>query len=809
MLKNLLKVALRNMRRKWLFTTINIVGLTVGIACFFLIVVNVRDEFSYDNFHPDGDRIFRMALERIYPTNRIFYAIIPYSIGDAIVSDMPDVEQMTRVLGGRGGGGIVLQYKDKAFEEKRFLFVESGFFKFFSLPLLQGKPDSVFSTPNSLVLTRTTARKYFGDEDPIGKFLTTARGPFLVSGVCENLPENSHMEFDILANQDLIGLRNQPNYLSFSVHTYVKLPKGVSPKTIEARMPALVEKYASGPIQAQTGQSFQAYTAAGNGYRYFLQPIRSIHLHSNLEGEIRANGNISYVYILMAIAAFLILIACINFMNLATARSTARAREVGIRKIAGTSRKSLISQFIFESLLTSFISVVAAVALAGFLLPVFNQLLRKQLAIRLVGDPFQLVLLVALWIGVGILAGLYPAFVLSSFRPIAVLKGRFTTSRKGVRMRNALVVLQFMISIVCIAMTLLVYRQLDFMRSKDLGFKPANVIVVDQVGALQNRSEVFKKEIARLPGVEGVAGSNTLVSGGFYFGVMFRTEKDPEVKTTRGMVIDEDFARTLGLEIVKGRGFSKEFNETWNALINETAMREFGWADPIGMKVKRTGDRDEQGVGDYTIVGVVRDHHYNSLRAPINSFVYFGYNVENRIFGNLHVRLKPGESKATIAAIENLWKTFGIRESFTYDFLQDRLDEMYGNEKTSGRVFTLLSILAILIACVGLFGLSSYVAEMRTKEIGIRKILGSTSSGIVGLLSRDFALLVLLALAVATPIAYYAMNRWLQTFAFRTSIGIWIFLAAGAAALLIEQATISFQALRAARSNPADALRFE
>jgi putative ABC transport system permease protein len=806
MLDNLLKIALRNMRKKWLFTAITIAGLTVGIACFFLIVVDVRDEFSYDNFHADGDRIYRVALERIYPTNRIFYAIIPYSIGDAIASDVPDVERMTRVM---AGGPVPLRYQDKTFDEKKFLFVEPGFFEMFAIPLVQGDRGTVFSNPNSLVLTRAAARRYFGDENPIGKFLTTPQGPVLVSGVCESLPGNSHLEFDVLGCLDLLGFRNQPDYISFSVHTYIKVHQGTTPKAVETRLPALVAKYAAGPIQAETGQSFEAYTAAGNGYRYFLQPIRSIHLRSNLESEIKANGNISYVYILIAIAVFLILIACINFMNLATARSTARAREVGIRKIAGSTRKSLIGQFLFESLLTSFISVVAAAGLAHLLLPLFNVLLQKHLGIHFFRDPFPVLLLSGVWLAVGILAGLYPAFVLSSFKPIAVLKGRFTTSKRGVRLRNALVVVQFMISIVCIAMTILVYRQLAFMRTKDLGFKPANVLVVDAVFALRANGITFKQEVARLPEVESVAGSDTLVSGGFYFGVMFQTEQDQEVKTTRGMTVDEDFVGTLGLTVVRGRGFSKEYNESRNVLINETAMRQLGWPDPVGMTIRRTGAKNDPAVGDYTIVGVVKDFHYSSLHAPVNSFVAFGYAPPARAFGNLHVRVKPGSAGAAVAAIEKLWKSFGVQQSFQYAFLQDRLDAMYGNERTSGRAFSVLSALAILIACVGLFGLSSYVAEMRTKEIGIRKILGSTPEKIVLLLSREFALLVLLAFLIAVPISYYAMSRWLQGFAFRTTVAVWIFLAAGTAALAIEQTTISFQAVKAARTNPADTLRFE
>jgi putative ABC transport system permease protein len=573
-------------------------------------------------------------------------------------------------------------------------------------------------------------------------------------------------------------------------------------------MPALVEKYAAGPIQQHTGQSFKAYTAAGNGYRYFLQPVRDIHLRSHLENELRANGNIAYVYILIAIAAFLIVIACINFMNLSTARSTARAREVGIRKIAGTTRGSLVRQFLFESLLTSFLSVAAAAVLAKLLMPVFNQLTQKRLEVQLLKDPFQPALLVALGLVVGLLAGLYPAFVLSSFRPVTVLKGRFTTSRTGIRLRNALVVLQFVISIVCIAMTLMVYRQLAFMRNKDLGFKPADVMVVDRAYFLQNRGDAFKQEVLRLPGVVSAAGSNTFASGGFYFGVMFQTEKSPEVKTTRGMVIDEDFIGTMGLTVTQGRGFLREFNETRTVIINESAVREFGWTDPVNMKIRRAGGPDEP-TGEYTIVGVVKDFHYNSLHSPINSFVYFCYDTPQRVFTELNVRIRPGSRPGTAAEIEKIWKSFSAGDPFKYVFMEDKLDAMYGNEKTSGRIFSLFSILAIIIACIGLFGLSAYMTEMRTKEIGVRKILGSTPSKVVVLLSRDFAKLVVLALIVAVPLSYYAMARWLQNFAFRTDISLWIFLVAGLAALFIEQFAISFQALKAAHTNPADALRFE
>jgi putative ABC transport system permease protein len=586
------------------------------------------------------------------------------------------------------------------------------------------------------------------------------------------------------------------------------LKEGTHPDEVEAKMPALVEQYAAGPIQAQTGLSFKEYVAAGNGYNYFFQPIRDIHLHSNLEAEIKANSNITYVYVLIAIAAFLIIIACVNFMNLATARSASRAREVGIRKIVGSTKGLLIRQFLFESLIMSLISVVVAATLVQLLLPVFNQLTRKQLEVNYLHDPLNIVYLLVIGLFVGLLAGLYPAFVLSSFRPVTILKGRFTSSRSGTRMRNALVVLQFAISIICIAMTILVYRQMDFMQKKDLGYDKENVVVIDRAYTLRNKGEAFKQELRTLPGVVHAAGSGTILTGSGYYGIMFQAGGDPEPKTTRGINIDEDFIGTMGLEIVQGRGFSRQFNETRNVIINETTIKEFGWNEPVGKKIQYLGDETEP-TGEYTIVGVVKDFHYSSLHSPINSFVFLCLPQDRRILGNLQIKIKPENVSETLGAIEQKWKEFNPQEQFSYYFLDSELEEMYGNEKTSGQIFSLFSLLAIVIACIGLFGLSAYMAELRTKEIGIRKVLGSTASKIVVLLSKDFAKLVALAFVIATPIAYYAMTRWLQNFAFRSPVHVWIFFLAGMAAVFIAQLTISFQALKAANTDPAEALRFE
>ena len=810
MFKNYILIAIRNLWKRKLFSLINVIGLSVGIACFFLIAANLIDEFSYDNFHENKDNLYRVALKRIYPDNVVNYAIIPSSLGEAMLNDFPEVENMTRIF--KVFQKAVFRYEDKTYEEDKIFFVEPKFFEIFNIPLVEGNPAQVFSNPNSLVITRDTALKYFGEEEALGKNISTPQGEFLVSGVCENVPKNSHMEFDFAASLNLLGFLRQPNYVSFSVYTYIVLRDGTDPRGIEAKMPALVEHYAAGPIQARSGISYKEYIAAGNGYDYFLQPISDIHLHSNLTNEIKPNGNITYVYILVAIALFLIVIACINFMNLATAISVTRAREVGIRKIVGSTRGSIIRQFLLESLVLSFISLVIAGLMVQIVLPLFNMLARKELEIKFISQPLNLVLLLVVGLVVGILAGSYPAFVLSSFNPVTVLKGRFSTSRKGIRLRNALVIFQFAISIVLISMTLLISRQMDFMQNMDLGYNKDSLVVVERAYSLGPRGEAFKQELRGIPGVVDAAGSNTTISGGFYYGVMFQTKQDSEIKTTRGMTVDKDFIKTLDLEIIDGRGFAKEFNDTMNVIINEGAIREFGWNDPVGMKLKRLGDPGEPS-GDYTIIGVVKDFHYNSLHEDIDSFVLFtlpeGQPQQQQVYPLLNVRIGPDNTAASLASIEDTWNKFAPEQPFSYYFMDDMLDGLYQNEKASGKIFGISSILAVVIACIGLFGLSIYMAEQRTKEVGIRKVLGSTASKIVVLMSKDFAKLVAVAFLIAVPVAYYIMIKWLQTFSFRTSVPLWIFLLAGVVALVVAQFTISFQALKAANSNPADSLRFE
>lgn len=809
MLTNFFKVALRNLWKRKLFSVINIVGLSVGIACFFLITVHVLDEFSYDNFHHNRQNLYRVALERVYPDNVVNYAVIPHSIPTAMLNDFPEVENMNRLL--HFQNEVVFRYEEKTYEEDKIIFADPNFFEIFNIPLIEGDPAQALTGQNGLVFTKETAQRYFGDEDALGKRISTPQGEFLVSAVCENVPKNSHLEFDFVGSLELLGFTRQPNYASFSVVSYIVLKDGTDPAEIEAKLPALVEQYAAGQIQARAGISYQEYVAAGNGYNYFLQPIRSIHLHSHLTNEIKPNGNILYVYILIAIALFLIVIASINFMNLATARAVARAREVGIRKIVGSLRGSLIRQFLMESLLVSLISMLIAAALVQLILPVFNGLAGKQLEVSYINTPMYLIILLALGIGVGLLAGSYPALVLSAYRPATVLKGRFSTSRKGIMLRNVLVVFQFSVSIILISMTLMVSQQMDFMQNKDQGFDADHLIMLERAYSLGTQVEAFKQELRGIPGVMEAAGSDTPIQGGFYYGIMFQTEQDSEIKTTRGMTVDSDFIKTLDVKVLEGRGFQEEFDDTWSVLINESSIREFGWNDPVGMKLKRIGDPGEP-VGDYTVIGVVKDFHYNSLHEDIDSFVLFSMESipeQQRVYPLLNIRFRPENTRSVLAGVEQAWNKFAPEQPFSYFFLDDRLNELYHNEQTSGRIFAVFAVLAILIASIGLFGLSAYTAEMRTKEIGIRKVLGSTASKIMLLLSRDFAQLILFAFVFAVPAAYFAMHQWLQNFAFRLGVQPWTFVLAGAAALVIAQLTISFQAIRAANANPADTLKFE
>ena len=809
MFRSFLLIALRNINRNRLFSFINILGLSIGLACVFIILLYVRNEFSYDRYHENVRNTFRVALNRIYPDARVSYPIIPHSVGPTMLQDFPEVEACTRLM--KFPGEIPFQFGEKTFNESNVVAADSNIFDLFSIRLLQGDPDNVLKDPNEILLSESTAKKYFGDEEAIGKSLMIIGfQEVLVAGVFEDLPEHTHLEFDILGSLKVMGFINQPSYVTFSALTYIRLTDPGTAGEIEERMPELIRTYGAGQIQASMGVPYDDYIAAGNGYDYFLQPLKDIHLHSNMEGEFKPNGNYNYVIISISIAIFILILACINFMNLSTARSTERAREVGIRKVVGSDRGRLIRQFLAESTLITLISLIIAVLLAELMLPSFNFLANRNLSVNYF-DSFTLPVLLGFTLLVGLLSGSFPAFVLSSFRPTHVLKGKFTASSGGKLIRNILVVLQFTVSVFLISFTILVYRQLEYLLNTDMGFDRENVLVIEG-GIPADQLETFKQELEKLAWVSGTGASGSEITGGFYPGYMIQVEEyGSEVITSRFLTVDEDFLGTMKIEVLSGRGFSRNYKDSLNVLINETAVRDFHLSEPVGAKLIDPVETEEgTELREWTVIGVFEDFHYTSLHDNLNSFVLQSTGGPNGGFTRLlYVRLSTEDLGMAVEELEKTWRQFFPETPFKYYFLDDNIGQMYSNDRTSGTLFSIFTLLAIIIACVGLFGLAAYMAEQKTKEISIRKVHGASVNRIVLLVSSGFNRLILLAIILSVPPAIWSMNRWLNNFAYRTGIPFWIFVLAGLLALGIAFLTVSFHAIRTANKNPADTLRYE
>jgi putative ABC transport system permease protein len=575
-------------------------------------------------------------------------------------------------------------------------------------------------------------------------------------------------------------------------------------------MPELIRTYGAGQIQASMGVPYDDYIAAGNGYDYFLQPLHDIHLHSNMEGELKPNGNFNYVIFSLSIALFILILACINFINLSTARSTERAREVGIRKVVGSDRAKLIRQFLTESTLITLFSLIVAVLLAELMLPYFNFLAGRDLSIDYF-DTFTIPLLTGFTLVVGLLSGFFPAFVLSSFQPTQVLKGKFISSSGGKTIRNILVVLQFTVSVFLISFTMLVYRQLKYLANTDMGFNRENVLVIEGVIPPEQR-ETIKQELEEFSWVSGTGVAGTEITGGYYPGFMIQIgEHGSEVVTTRFTTVDEDFLNTMNIKVLQGRGFSRDYMDSLNVLINETAVRDFNLAEPVGMNLIDPVETEEgTELRVWTVIGVVNDFHYTSLHDNLNSFVLQSTRGPNGGFTRLlYVRLDTRDLTMAVGEIEQKWKKVFPDTPFKYYFLDDNIEEMYSNDRTSGNLFSIFTLLAILIACVGLFGLAAYIAEQKTKEIGVRKVHGASVNRIVFLVSASFNRLILLAVFISMPLAIWSMRQWLANFAYRTNIPFWIFILAGLLAMGIALLTISFHAVRTAHKNPADTLRYE
>ena len=810
MLHNYFKIALRNLWRHKGISIINVLGLAIGLTCFITIGMYVLDELSYDKYNKFSDRIFRINSDIRFGGTDLIMAVSADPMGATLKKDYPQVEEFTRIYNSEGAK--LIKKGTEFINEARVTYVDSTFFSVFTLPAIAGDARTALNEPNTVVVTESTAKKYFGTTDILGKSIETNDGGqniFKVTAVIKDVPLNSHFNFDFFFSMDNVEY-GFGNFLSHNFHTYLLLKEGADYKDFTKIFAEVIDKYIVPQAKAFMNiESIKDFEKSGNKLAYSLIPVTDIHLKSARGVELNPNGNIQYVYIFSAVAFFILLIACINFMNLSTASSGGRAKEIGIRKVLGTEKKSLLGQFLVESTLMSYIAMAIAILLTWIGISWFNELSGKQLTLLTYsGQPIYLLLLILLPIPIGFLSGIYPAFFLSSFQPIVVLKGKMPSGFKKSNLRSLLVVFQFCASIILIFGTIIIYRQLNFIQTTKIGFNKDQVIVVDNSGMPSQNRLVFNEEISKLSGVQSASFAGYLpVSNSSRSDNTWSTEAVMNEQNGFNMQnwnIDYNYISTLGMEMVSGRNFSKEFGSDSSAIIiNEKAASLLGAENPVG-KILYSSDRDGKPAA-LTIIGVVKNFNFESLRKNIGPLCFqLGNNRWASAF-----KVNGSEAPALVKNIESSFKKWAPGMPFSYQFLDESFDAMYREEQRVGNVALTFSLLAIFIACLGLFGLTTFIAERRTKEIGIRKVLGANVSGIMTMLSKDFVKLVAIAALIAFPFGYYLMNNWLHDYENRISLQWWMFAFAGGVTIIIALLTVSIQAIKSALANPIKSLRTE
>jgi putative ABC transport system permease protein len=816
MFRNYFKIALRNLSKHRFYSLINVVGLATGVAACLVISLFILNELSYDSHHVNSDRIYRLNFEIKFGNLDYNMAVTPAPAADAILHDYPEVEAAARI---RTQGTYLVRKDKESFREGNVAFADSSFFKVFTIPFLYGDQARALTEPNTIVISRKIADKYFPNENPVGQTLTFFNDwNNKIVGVMENSPDNSHFHFDILVSM----LNNEESknhiWLSNNFHTYLLLKPGTDYKALNKKFRGMQEKYIGPQVREFLGSENtpEKLAANGNKLNLYLIPLRDIHLYAPTTIEIEANGDITYIYLFGAIALFILVIACINFMNLSTARSANRAKEVGVRKVLGSLRSHLVRQFLLESVMISVLAFVVAIALAFGFLPVFNDLSGKQLHLPL-SSPYFYMLIVGLALFVGTLAGVYPSFFLSAFKPVSVLKGKLAIGMKSGLIRSGLVVFQFTISIFLIVGTITINRQLDYIQQKKIGFNKDQVIVIKEANAMGKQLESFKNEMLKDSHIIGATISGSLPVAGTdrNNSTYWPQGKEPDQNNmvgVQGFYVDYDYVKTLGMEIKEGRDFSRDFvSDSTGIIINEAAAKAFNIeSDPIGSKIEgfkplpgNVIDKNARSV--YTVVGVVKDFHFESLRDNITPLALF----LDESPGLISFRFEARNVNEVISSIEKTWKAMAPGQPFEYTFLDDDFSNMYSSEQRLGKIFAIFAGLAIIIACLGLFALSAFTAEQRTKEIGIRKVLGATVGSIVLLLSREFGKLIIIAFIIAAPLSWFAVKWWLQSYTYKTEVGIVIYLLAGVSAFLVAWLTMGYQSIKAASSNPVNSLRSE
>ncbi len=805
MFSNYLKTAWRNLVRNKIFSAVNIVGLSIGIAVCFVIMLYVQDELSYDRFNEKANRMVRVLFRADINGGKINEANVMPQLAQAVKNDYPEVEDATRM---RLYGAPKITYNDKSFKDDELVFVDPNFFNVFTLPLIEGDARTALLQPHTVVITKEVARKYFGNENPLGKTLGFNNNTeiYKVTGVIDKVPVNSHFHFALFGSMAGLAEAKSDSWMGSNFFTYVLLKPGADYKKLEAKLPGMVEKYMGPQIQQNMGISLAQFRTKGNALGFALQPLTAIHLHSENNGEFEPGGNASYVYIFGAIAVFMLLIACINFINLSTASASKRAKEVGVRKVIGSGRGALIKQFLLQSSLFVCLALVVAFLLVKLALPLFNELAGKQL--RFGFNVSILAAFIGLGIVVSLTAGLYPAFVLSSFKPIAVLKGSTTGNNRSFGLRSSLVVFQFVISVVLVISTIVVWQQMKFIQTKKLGYEKDQVVVIPNSWALGKNERFYKEILLKDPRVVNATISSYKPAGpsNNNNALGYPEGRENAIMKSLEYHIDEQYIPTLGMQMAEGRNFSKELaSDSTGMIINESAAKAFGWGlnNAIGKIIIR--QNSDRGINvPYHVIGVVKDFHFRSLHEPITPLLMTLEPDQGLLF-----KIKTADVQGLLATMKKQWDSFNTEEPFTYAFMDDLYDKTYSAEQKTGTILNIFALLTILVACLGLFGLVTYTAEQRTKEIGIRKVLGASVAQITGLLSKDFLKLVSIACLLAFPLSYWAMYKWLQSFAYRIQIGWTVFAVAGVAALLIALITVSFQSIKAALANPAKSLRTE
>ncbi|AYB35053.1 ABC transporter permease [Chryseolinea soli] len=795
MFRNYLKVTFRTLLKSKAFSFINILGLTIGISTCILITLYVLDELSYDRFHAKAGRIFRLTELLHLPREVRPQTVTSPPMGPALLQNFPEVQKIVRL----NKSSRQLAYGDAKFPDTHIWYADSALFQIFTFPMIKGNPDKALTEPYSVVLTEKAAKRYFGNTDPLGKTMALSDTITLtVTGLIADVPVNSHIQFDVLMSRSTItAMSNQPedNWFNNGYYTYLLLPDGYDHKQLEAKFPAFLEK-----------QMAEEKKNSGMWYDFVLQPLPSIHLHSTTPYDMGPNGNIKYVYIFSIIAILVLLIACANYVNLATARSVNRAKELGMRKVIGARRGQLIVQLLGESFLLTCIAFILAMAIVIAALPPFNTLTGKTMSVWILLRPEVITTVIVIFLLIGILAGAYPALLMSSFSPIKTMKNYARQGKESNLLRKGLVVFQFSMSIMLIAGTILIFRQVEFMQTQNLGIDKEQTLQLSMRSSIQSKYKLISEEMAKAPGVLNTTVTSFTFSDDMSnIAMLPEGAQDNEITSEATISVDADFIPNFRIPVLAGRNFSRDIatDETEAFIVNESAVKQFNWGSPEGA----IGKKIDWGLGKKgKVIGVVKDFNFSSLHLKIEPLII---HIVPDWYSYITLKIKGDDVPATVSRIEHQWKQLGLDSPFRYTFMDQDFQKLYQAEQQTQTIIGCLASLAIFIASLGLFGLAAFMAEQRTKEIGVRKVLGATVTSIIALLSKDFLKLIAFAIVIAVPVAWYAAGQWLNSFAYRIEISWWIFAIAGLASIAIALITVSFQSIRAAVANPVNSLRNE